>query len=130
MGIPAIIGRLLKRGATCAAAALIPAFLCAAALAAETPDATSPVVLSADELTYDAELGLVVASGNVEIWRNDNVLLADTLTYNERTRIVTAAGNVSLLDPNGNVLFANYMELSDDLQEGVIHFGRTLLAPG
>ncbi len=128
MGIPAIIERLLRHGATCALAAMIPAFLCAPSQAAEAPDTKSSVVLSADEVTYDAELGLVVASGNVEIWQNDNILLADTLTYNERTRIVTAAGDVSLLDPNGNVLFANYMELSDDLQEGVIEDVKLLLS--
>jgi LPS-assembly protein len=86
------------------------------------------VVLTADELTYDAELGLILASGNVEIWQNDNILHADTLTYNERTRTVTAAGEVSLLDPNGNVLFANYMELSDDLREGVIDDVKLLLS--
>lgn len=87
----------------------------------------SPVLLSADEITYDESLGVVVASGNVEISQNDRVLLADTVSYNERAGTVTASGNVSLLEPTGEVLFANYVELTEDLREGVITNIRLLL---
>lgn len=95
--------------------------------AATAPSKDVPFVLSADELTYDSELGLVVASGHVEVWQGDYVLFADTLNYNERTRTVAASGNVALVEPSGTVLFANYMELSDDLREGVIRDVKLLL---
>src|SRR3546814_4512712 len=84
--------------------------------AQEPVDEDTLILLSADQVTYDEELGIVVASGNVEVSQNDRVLLADTLTYNERTAIVTASGNVSLLEPSGEVLFADYVELTDDLK--------------
>lgn len=84
--------------------------------AAEDP----PVLLLADEVTYDRELGVAIARGNVEVSQNDRVVLADTITYNERARTVTASGHVALLEPTGEVLFAEYAELTEDLREGVI----------
>ncbi len=88
--------------------------------APQAPDRNTPVLLLADEVTYDRELGLAVARGNVEVSQNERVLRADTLTYNERTRTVTASGHVALLEPSGEVTFAEYVELTDDLKEGVV----------
>ena len=92
------------------------------------PNSNSPVLLTADEVTYDQENGLVVASGHVEISQNDKVLLADRVSYSERTQVVTADGNVSIMDQEGNVIFADHMELSDDLKEGAISDIRMLLS--
>ena len=88
----------------------------------------SPVLITADQITYDRDLGVVVASGHVEVSQNDRILTADTLTYNERRKTVAASGNVALLDPTGNVVFADYMEVSDDLKNAVIQNIRMLLA--
>jgi LPS-assembly protein len=87
---------------------------------ADAPDEETPVLLLADEVTYDRELGIAVARGNVEVSQKGRVLKADTLTYNERTRTVTASGNVALMEPGGEVTFAEYAEVSDDLREGFI----------
>ncbi len=100
------------------------------AAAAELPSEDEPVFLSADEVTYDRELGVVTARGHVELSQGERILLADTLTYNERTGAVAAAGNVSLLEPNGDVAFADYVELTSGLKEGVIRDIRVLLADG
>jgi LPS-assembly protein len=86
----------------------------------QAPDEKTPVLLLADEVTYDRELGVAVARGNVEVSQNQRVLKADTLTYNERSHTVTASGNVALMEPSGEVTFAEYAELTDDLKEGVI----------
>lgn len=96
--------------------------------AQQKPTDTSPVLITADQVTYDRDLGVVVASGHVEVSQNDRVLTADTLTYNERRKTVAASGNVALLDPDGNVAFADYMEVSDDLKNAVIQNIRLLLA--
>jgi len=79
-----------------------------------------PVLMQADELSYDKDLGLVVAKGNVEIMQGERILLADAVSYNLKTDTVTATGNISLLDPEGDVVFADYVELSDELKNGVI----------
>jgi LPS-assembly protein len=79
-----------------------------------------PVLLSADEIVYDQDLGIVTAAGHVELAQDERVLLADSVSYNLRTKVVTASGNVSLLDGDGNAYFAEYVELSEDLREGFI----------
>jgi LPS-assembly protein len=91
-------------------------------------DRHAPVLISADQMTYDQTLGIVVATGHVEVAQGGQTLVADNLTYNQKTKIVTASGNVSLVDPSGNVAFADYMELTDDLKEGVIRDIRVLLS--
>lgn len=88
----------------------------------------TPVLFSADEVQYDEDLGLVVAKGHVELSQRDQILLADTVTYNQRTDTVTASGHVSLLQPTGDVLFADYVELHDDMRDGFIQNVRLLLS--
>ncbi|MGH6883367.1 MAG: LPS-assembly protein LptD, partial [Hypericibacter sp.] len=92
------------------------------------PHSDSPVLLTADEVTYDQEQGLVVASGHVEISQNDKVLLADRVAYVEKTQVVTADGNVAIMDQDGNVMFADHMELKNDLKEGAISNIKMLLS--
>lgn len=101
-----------------------------------TPGSTEPLVseqpalITADQLIYNDELGIVTASGNVEIEQEGRILLADTVSYNQNTEIVVASGNVSLLSENGDVYFSEYAELTGDLQEGFIQGIRALLADG
>ena len=86
----------------------------------------STALISADAITYDETLGFVIARGDVEIVRGNRILMADTLTYNERDDIATASGNVVMFEPGGDVLFAERMELSDGLKNGVINQLRLL----
>ncbi len=79
-----------------------------------------PVLLKADQLRDEQKLGLVVATGNVEFSQGSRTLLADTVTYNRRTNVVSAAGNVSLLEPTGEVMFAEHAELTGDLRNGIV----------
>ena len=59
--------------------------------------------------------------------QGERVLTANTLTYNERTKTVSASGNAALMDQSGNVVFADYMEVTDDLKDGVIKNIKVLL---
>lgn len=106
------------------AAASLPA----AAADQPRPGEKPPVVFSADEVQYDEDLGLVVAKGHVELSQRDQILLADTVTYNQRADVVTASGHVSLLQPTGDVVFADFVELHDDMRDGFIRNVRMLLS--
>jgi LPS-assembly protein len=77
--------------------------------------------LNADSMTYDRDLGVIVATGNVEIVYGPRSLLADKVTYNQKTDVVTADGNVSMTDDSGKVLFGDKMEITGDLKDGVIY---------
>jgi LPS-assembly protein len=92
------------------------------------PAQNLPAVLKADEVTYDQELDIVTASGNVEIAQGERVVRADTISYNRRANLITASGNVMLLEPTGDVIFADYVELKDDFKEGIIQNFRAVLA--
>ena len=83
--------------------------------------AEAPVYFKADTLRYDRELGVMVATGHVEFTRNDNTLMADSVSYNEKSDKVSASGHVTLLQPTGEVIFADYVELTGDLREGVLN---------
>jgi len=79
-----------------------------------------PVLLTADEMDYDKENNLVIASGHVEIEQGDTIVLADKVTYNRNTGEVVATGNVSMMGTSGEVYFADKTSFEDNLKTGVI----------
>lgn len=83
--------------------------------------------MTADQLDFDEKLGIATAKGNVEISQDDRIVLADMVTYNQRDDVVTASGNVVLLEPSGEVMFAQYAELTGDLREGFLRGFRMLM---
>src|SRR5947199_482366 len=91
-------------------------------------DKNAPIVFQADEVEYDDKLALTVAKGHVEISQSGQVLLADTVTYNQKTDTVTASGHISLLLPTGEVVFADFMELRDSMNNAFAQNVRMLLA--
>jgi LPS-assembly protein len=86
-----------------------------------------PVLLTADEVSYDRDLHIVTARGHVEVTSGDRIVRADVVSYNEETKVVTASGHITLMEPTGDVVFGNYMELADDLKNGVIQNLRAIL---
>ena len=119
----------MRRGAALCLGALLAA-ASAPARSAErgAGEPPPPVLFSADEVQYESDLGLIIAKGNVELTQRDQILLADTVTYNERTDTATASGHVSLLQPSGEITFADYVELHDDMRDGFLKNVRMLLS--
>ena len=70
----------------------------------------------------------MIAQGHVEAWQNDHVLRADHITFDRNTGVAAAKGNVVLLEPDGQVLFADYAELTQDMKNGVLRDMRAILA--
>jgi LPS-assembly protein len=95
--------------------------------AAQDPRNT-PATLTADEVTFDRELDIVTATGKVEIIQGPRILRADTVSFSRRADTVTASGNVSILEPSGDVIFADWAELTQDLRSGTMQNFRALLA--
>lgn len=90
--------------------------------------ADAPVLFKADELRNEQKIGLIVATGNVEFTQNGRTLLADGVSYNRRTDTVTANGNVSLLEPSGEVVFADHVKLTGNMRDGIIENMRMRLS--
>ncbi|HEV2186746.1 MAG TPA: LPS assembly protein LptD [Stellaceae bacterium] len=112
------------------AAVLLGLGLTGAAAFADPPTPTAagaPMTFQADEVEYEEEHSLTIAKGHVEIAQGTQVLLADVVTYNQRTDTVTASGHVSLMTDDGQVVFADYMELRDSMNNAFAHDVRVLL---
>jgi LPS-assembly protein len=77
---------------------------------------------------YDQNRALVVARGRVEAWQGNRVLRADEFTYDRNTGVATARGNVQLIEADGQVIFADSVELRNEFKDGVLEGLRGLLA--
>ena len=77
------------------------------------------MAFTADEVSYDRDHGLVTATGNVEAWQNDHIIRADKVTFDRNTDVVAAVGHVTMIEPDGQVLFSDYAELTQGMREGV-----------
>ncbi|WP_428487488.1 LPS-assembly protein LptD [Rhodopila sp.] len=91
------------------------------------PNKDQPVTFSADEVDYDKDKNLVTATGHVEAWQNGHVMRADKITFDRNTGVAAATGHVVLLEPDGEVLFADYAELQNNMNDGILKDMRALL---
>ncbi|MAG96639.1 MAG: organic solvent tolerance protein [Rhodospirillaceae bacterium] len=104
--------------------ALLLATLAAAPAGAEEQQ---PLLLQAHTLSYDQERGIVTAEGDVELATGERILRARRVSYDQRRDVVTASGEVAILEPSGEVLFAEFAELRDQLRNGFVRGIRLLL---
>ncbi len=81
---------------------------------------SAPLVLTADEIIYDAAANRVAASGNVELAQDGRTLLTDRIAYDIGSGVVTATGNIILIEPSGDAVFADTLELDDRLANGFV----------
>ena len=96
-----------------------------AAVPVEAPDSgpTTPdgsIDFAADQVAYENDSEVVTASGAVRLARDGNYLAADRVTWDRKTGKVQAAGNVVVLDPQGNKLIGDKVDLTDSLKDGTI----------
>ena len=89
-------------------------------LKAPKVDSTQPMLLQADEMIYDNENNRITAKGNVEIYYGNYTLLADQVIYDRNANTLGAKGNVRIKDPEGAVITADHMTLTDDFRDGFI----------
>ena len=87
-------------------------------LPAVNPDAQ--MLLESDDLIYDNDRQLVIASGNVQIAYDGYSLVADQVSYDRRSGRVLATGNVEILEPSGNRIFADEIDITDDFSDGFV----------
>lgn len=95
------------------------------AYAVQTPDAggqqteDETVLFSADSVIRERDDAPILAEGNVQAFFGTQTLVADQLTYDPDTDVVIASGNVSIFDGEGQTYFADAVELTGNLRDGV-----------
>jgi LPS-assembly protein len=83
-----------------------------------TPDAQ--MLLEADQLQYDDTNNSVSAVGNVQIAYDGFTLVAKNVTYYHASGRVIAQGNVVIVEPNGNRIYAEEIDITDNFSDGFV----------
>ncbi len=78
------------------------------------------LLVDAKEIVYDREKDRVEARGDVQLYYQGRVLEADRVTYDRETSRVYAEGNAKLTEANGNIIYSDRFELTDDFKDGFI----------
>ena len=82
-------------------------------------DGDRPISLTADEVSNDRELGIITARGSIDAHQGRRHLQADVLSYNSRHSMIAASGHVVLVEPSGDVVRTDYLEITDDFADGL-----------
>lgn len=91
------------------------------AAAAPVVDASDgPIAFEADEVEYNDKADTVTAKGAVVLRRDDQSVRADQVTWDRNTGQIVATGNIRLVDEDGNQLFTDRVELTDELKTGAM----------
>lgn len=124
--------RPLRTGAAALALAMLGCPLAAQAQEADAPQEAEPlpadsattdseqIQFEADGASYDDNTETVAVFGNVVLRRSDQSVRADQLSWDRKTGKIIATGNIRLVDADGNQLFTDSIELTDELKAGAM----------
>ncbi|MCI5044072.1 MAG: LPS assembly protein LptD [Aquisalinus sp.] len=113
----ALLKPLPRKLAAVAAATLTTAS--AIAYAQLAPNRDEIVLFEADIVNRASTESPIIAEGNVKAYFGEQFLTSDKVVYNPATDIVVAVGNVSITDTDGLTYFADEVELTGDLADGI-----------
>ncbi|MCP9222689.1 LPS assembly protein LptD [Erythrobacter sp. LQ02-29] len=82
------------------------------------PSGERKIDFEANTLEYDSDNGAVTASGNVILRNQGRSVRADSVTWNRDSGQIVATGNVRFVDPDGNQLYTDRVELTDEFDVG------------
>jgi LPS-assembly protein len=78
------------------------------------------VAFEASQVDYNNDTDMVTASGDVVLRSEDQSVRADSVSWNRKTGQIVAEGNVRLVDEDGNQLFTDHLELTQELKAGAM----------
>ncbi|MEP5624787.1 MAG: LPS assembly protein LptD, partial [Hyphomicrobiales bacterium] len=85
------------------------------------PDAE--LLLESDEVVYDFDRDLIIATGDVQVYHDGSTVQAAKIVFDRKNQQLTASGNVIFIEAGGNVIRTSEMTLSEDFSRG---FARAL----
>lgn len=85
-----------------------------------TGDPDRQIQFEADGASYDDNSEQVSVFGNVVLRRGDQSVRADKITWDRKTGVILAEGNIRLVDADGNQIFSDKIELTDELKAGAM----------
>ncbi|WEX78493.1 LPS-assembly protein LptD [Sinorhizobium numidicum] len=82
--------------------------------------ADAKLLLSANELVYNRDTEKVTVRGNVQIDYGGYKMVARQVEYDQRAGRILASGEIQLIEPGGNVVYADKMDVTDDFGNGFV----------
>jgi LPS-assembly protein len=82
--------------------------------------ADAKLVLSSNELIYNKDQQVVTANGAVQINYGGYKLVAQRVEYNQKTGRMMATGNIELVSPDGNRMYGDKMDVTDNFSDGFV----------
>nr|WP_153436030.1 LPS-assembly protein LptD [Sinorhizobium saheli] len=78
------------------------------------------LLLTANELVYNRDAEIVTVRGNVQIEYGGYKMVARQVEYNQKTGRILATGDIQLIEPGGNIVYADRMDVTDDFGNGFV----------
>ncbi len=83
--------------------------------------ADSKLLLTSDDLVYNRDLNKVTALGAVQINYSGYKLVAQKVEYDQQNGRLIATGNIELVEPSGNRIYADTMDVTDTFATGFVN---------
>ncbi|MEX3008227.1 LPS-assembly protein LptD [Hoeflea sp. TYP-13] len=84
-----------------------------------SPDAR--LLLTANQLTFNQDTEVVVATGAVRVDYDGYQMVARRLEYHQRTGRLKAFGDIEMIEPDGNKIYAQELDVTDDFADGFVN---------
>ncbi|WP_275790164.1 LPS-assembly protein LptD [Pararhizobium gei] len=78
------------------------------------------MLLSANELVYNKDAERVIVRGAVQINYGGYQMVAQQVEYSQKTGRIVATGEIELIEPGGNRVYADKMDVTDNFADGFI----------
>jgi len=78
------------------------------------------MLLSANELVYNQDAERVIVRGAVQINYGGYQMVAQQVEYSQKTGRIIATGEIELIEPGGNKIYADQMDVTDNFANGFI----------
>jgi len=72
---------------------------------AENVSQQKVINFSAEKIEYHSDDNMIVATGDVTLHHEKNILKADRVNFDRTTQEVKATGNISIRDGQGNIIY-------------------------
>ena len=78
------------------------------------------MLLSANEMVYNRDTERVIVRGAVQINYGGYQMVAQQVEYSQKTGRIVATGEIELIEPGGNKVYADRMDVTDDFGNGFV----------
>jgi LPS-assembly protein len=82
--------------------------------------ADAKLLLTANELVYNRDTEKVTVRGNVQIEYGGYKMVARQVEYDQKSGRILATGDIQLIEPGGNIVYADRMDVTDDFGNGFV----------